>query len=1235
MNSAGRIDKISETLWEHHRPTIERLYLKESKRLNAIDAYMRRHHKFIASKSQYEKNFKRWGWRKNLTAPEWRAIIRYIKERIICIDDVEVYFHGNVLSKERIEREKLRYGQSTISHGACKLPEGVEIAFRNRHADEGNALSASLPEIYPEFAELALASSHIVATSSAPLSSPSYLLEPELPLSIINSVDPVSLTSNFYDLLVTDITPLLSPSWLPQFQVARSFATHVELTDPALDSFEPLATILAPTSIPSYILGNDQSHSWLDGPFSWTSFVDWDFNIEASSHTQQSIKQICLAKSSIDTAYIPLDWMNKNFPRVGQREHLLSAITSLLNNTDLHRNAESNDAYKIFRMLPRPGLIQKLKALPTRIRDALTERVFAAAIMADDGATVSAMLSLDANPHEHIRMNKSSQSEMMHPLEFAVCQRLYSAAEALLRSMCQNATQKQANEFFDYIFTRKERKHRKGSEEPEMIELICPILAAGACPVKKCFSKVYWGRSPLTTIQRLFDASSGKTAEWLQLDLLEEFLWFNSDLPESQHWELVAKDVLQYIFLERLKSNLLGSLSLGLPLLTALCTAQQRRLHWAIELILPAMWESQCYLDDDVAGMFIADESFNRACSNGQWLLGTCIMLEQIETADLARARQSYSEPDPVPEQWKVLTMRINEIEEHISRNDLMHVDKALSDDMIWDMDEALQRSLTRNLSDRVEQAVCLGRPLIAISIIQTFASRGFDGLAPILVLFRHSQTTIATSLLREDRTWCRALETATRCNDFGTLEALIYQRPSHVPYVARGPDAIFLFYDESERRQMHLRLIAFYAIETDNRDLCTWLFEIGMDASELIHGQDTESDADVPLDCISHRPYTPAAGAFTPTWRHEYYLKDHVLPSLVATVAEQNRVSWISFLFAKVGHVRDSMALFRAVKARAEAATIRCLLVAASARKHSTETVYGSAALRQAVRYQDFDLIAELCEVVDIDAIERTTEEHLKEKNALSPMGEAILMDDPDLVGALLKHGADSNTPVAHGSYQFGNIKSILPRMSPLLAAIDMHSLPIVQLLVDAGAELHYKRALGIFRTPLQRAAEVGNLDILQYLISKGASMDTTPKYSSATELQLAAMNGFVGVATYLIGLGATVNHPPAEGEGRTAFEAGAENGRIDMMLLLVQSGVQLQLEFGNPPESQYVRAKRFAEKNGFMAAKRFVESLFDTPTTPIEELQQGELQTEDALSLGLWPSPTLRMNHLPGLSP
>jgi len=46
--------------------------------------------------------------------------------------------------------------------------------------------------------------------------------------------------------------------------------------------------------------------------------------------------------------------------------------------------------------------------------------------------------------------------------------------------------------------------------------------------------------------------------------------------------------------------------------------------------------------------------------------------------------------------------------------------------------------------------------------------------------------------------------------------------------------------------------------------------------------------------------------------------------------------------------------------------------------------------------------------------------------------------------------------------------------------------------------------------------------------------------------------------------------------------------------MSLLMQRGVQLDSLVGEPLESQYDRAKRFAENNGCMASKRHVEHLY-----------------------------------------
>jgi ankyrin repeat protein len=307
-------------------------------------------------------------------------------------------------------------------------------------------------------------------------------------------------------------------------------------------------------------------------------------------------------------------------------------------------------------------------------------------------------------------------------------------------------------------------------------------------------------------------------------------------------------------------------------------------------------------------------------------------------------------------------------------------------------------------------------------------------------------------------------------------------------------------------------------------------------------------------------------------------------------------------------------MALTRAIKVRAKPATIHLLLETARSwiRKPCSNYTYGAAALREAIRQRNMPMIDILCKDVDLDAVEASTEEILHDKQILSPMGEAILTNDPDLVQALLSHGASPNACVAHdGLKLLKHVDSWIPRVTPILAAIDIQSLALVRLLVENGAEIGHTRRCGTLRTPLQRASEIGNFDIVRYLVGQGAPVDTVPVHSGGTALQLAAMSGHVGIATFLLEHGANPNYPPAMGDGRTAFELAAEWARIDMMSLLMQWGVQLDLQVGDGNESQYQRACQFAEDNGYMASKRFVKHLYEGAT--------DRLSMEDAQALGL----------------
>jgi hypothetical protein len=51
MGSISKAEKIDERIWDKYRPTIERLYVKDQKRLEKDDgviAYMKKHHDFVA-----------------------------------------------------------------------------------------------------------------------------------------------------------------------------------------------------------------------------------------------------------------------------------------------------------------------------------------------------------------------------------------------------------------------------------------------------------------------------------------------------------------------------------------------------------------------------------------------------------------------------------------------------------------------------------------------------------------------------------------------------------------------------------------------------------------------------------------------------------------------------------------------------------------------------------------------------------------------------------------------------------------------------------------------------------------------------------------------------------------------------------------------------------------------------------------------------------------------------------
>lgn len=121
------------------------------------------------------------------------------------------------------------------------------------------------------------------------------------------------------------------------------------------------------------------------------------------------------------------------------------------------------------------------------------------------------------------------------------------------------------------------------------------------------------------------------------------------------------------------------------------------------------------------------------------------------------------------------------------------------------------------------------------------------------------------------------------------------------------------------------------------------------------------------------------------------------------------------------------------------------------------------------------------------------------------------------------------------------------------LLEAIKMKNRTLVELLVEAGADINRVARLGITRTPLQKACEVGSLEIVEFLLERGADINEQPAFKAGgTSLQLCAAAGYARIAETLLKHDANVHAPRPEMRGRTALEGAAENGRLDMLKIL-----------------------------------------------------------------------------------
>ncbi|KAI1410426.1 hypothetical protein F5Y13DRAFT_202217 [Hypoxylon sp. FL1857] len=188
-------------------------------------------------------------------------------------------------------------------------------------------------------------------------------------------------------------------------------------------------------------------------------------------------------------------------------------------------------------------------------------------------------------------------------------------------------------------------------------------------------------------------------------------------------------------------------------------------------------------------------------------------------------------------------------------------------------------------------------------------------------------------------------------------------------------------------------------------------------------------------------------------------------------------------------------------------------------------------------------------------------------------------------LLKRLLHAGSDVNSIIKKAYGTNGS------KTTALLEAVGAENTEIVQLLIDYGAEINTPARFGLKHTPLQEASAANNLEIVTLLLNNNADVNALPAiFDGATALQFAAIHGNFEMATMLMRHGARLNVPPSNGiHGRWPLEGAAENGRLDMIQLFWEAN-------GGPfDEKQCQKAMRLAEKNGYLGCRDLIRELME----------------------------------------
>ncbi|KAL9072179.1 MAG: hypothetical protein Q9157_005209 [Trypethelium eluteriae] len=315
------------------------------------------------------------------------------------------------------------------------------------------------------------------------------------------------------------------------------------------------------------------------------------------------------------------------------------------------------------------------------------------------------------------------------------------------------------------------------------------------------------------------------------------------------------------------------------------------------------------------------------------------------------------------------------------------------------------------------------------------------------------------------------------------------------------------------------------------------------------------------------------------------YYWEDKTALEVAVAVKDTDMIQYLLELGADPSYSRT---ICNAVRDDRE--VLPLLLNTFSAKYPLGKKGFGVEALRIALEEGRADVLDMLLEAkLDVNAFTPGIE--YSNENSLSIAIKNCYRHGLDPVKKLIALGGDPDRFVSV-VYTKKDHEVTLQRRTALLEAIYTRNKALVAILIASGSEIHRSARLGIKRTPLQAACEVGSMEIIDFLLEKGVDVNEPPAVrGGGTSLQLCAIKGWAGIAGKLLKLGADVHAAPSETNGRTALEGAAENGRLDMIKVLWDA-------VGNNrfTVEQCDRARKLATENGHLVCHDLLDELRST---------------------------------------